>query len=48
MLAWKIVFGQRLQVREELKVRVKSLDEREQIKDLLLLKKSLVVLGFIV
>lgn len=46
MLAWKIVFGQRLQVSEELKVRVKSLDEREQIKDLLLLKKSLVVLGF--
>lgn len=45
MLAWKIVFGKRLHVREELKKRVMSLQEKEQIKDPVLLKKSLVVLG---
>jgi len=45
MLAWKVVFGKRLYVREELKKKIMSLNEREQIKDPLLLKKSLCVLG---
>jgi len=44
MLSWKVVFGSRLHVRQELKTRIMSLDEREQIKDPQLLKKSLVVL----
>lgn len=45
MLAWKVIFGNRLHVREELKKRVMTLQENEQIKDVVLLKKSLVVLG---
>ncbi len=45
MLAWKIIFGKRLHVKDELKKRVMTLQEREQIKDVPLLKKSLVVLG---
>ncbi len=45
MLAWKVIFGKRLQVRDELKERIMSLHEKEQIKDVALLKKSLVVLG---
>jgi len=45
MLAWKVVFGKRLHVREELKKRIMSLQEREQIKDPALLKKSLIVLS---
>lgn len=44
MLVWKIVFGKRLHVRDELKQKIMSLDEREQIKDPALLKKSLIVL----
>ncbi|RLB69733.1 MAG: hypothetical protein DRH07_10120 [Deltaproteobacteria bacterium] len=45
MLAWKIIFGNRLHVRDELKRRIMTLEEKEQIKDVPLLKKSLVVLG---
>ena len=45
MLAWKVIFGKRLYVREELKQKVMSLQEREQIKDPILLKKSLLVLS---
>jgi Na+/H+ antiporter NhaD/arsenite permease-like protein len=45
MFVWKLLFGKRLHVREELKKRVMSLNENEQIKDSLLLKKSLIVLG---
>jgi len=45
MLAWKIIFGNRLHVRDELKKRIMTLEEKEQIKDVPLLKKSLVVLG---
>lgn len=45
MLAWKLIFGNRLHVQEELKKKIMSLDEREQIRDVLLLKKSLLVLG---
>jgi Na+/H+ antiporter NhaD/arsenite permease-like protein len=46
MLAWKIVFGKRLVVQDELKKRIMSLHEKEQIKDVMLLKKSLTVLSF--
>lgn len=45
MLAWKIIFGKRLYVRDELKQRIMSLQENEQIKDPVLLKKSLFVLS---
>ncbi len=44
MLAWKVVFGKRLYVPDELKKKIMSLQEREQIKDPVLLKKSLLVL----
>lgn len=44
MFVWKLLFGKRLHVREELKKRVMSLNENEQIKDPVLLKKSLFVL----
>lgn len=44
MLVWKIVFGKRLHVREELKRKIMSLNENEQIKDPVLLRKSLTVL----
>jgi Na+/H+ antiporter NhaD/arsenite permease-like protein len=45
MAVWKLLFGNRLHVREELKVKIMSLNEKEQIKNPLLLKKSLLVLG---
>lgn len=45
MAVWKLLFGNRLYVREELKVKIMSLNEKEQIKNPLLLKKSLLVLG---
>ncbi|MFW2365438.1 MAG: ArsB/NhaD family transporter [Desulforhopalus sp.] len=45
MAVWKMLFGKRLYVREELKIRIMSLNENEQIKNPLLLKKSLLVLG---
>jgi len=44
MLSWKMIFGHRLKVNPELKNRIMSLNEREQIKDVWLLKKSLTVL----
>ncbi|SDZ81819.1 possible tyrosine transporter P-protein (TC 2.A.45.2.1) [Desulfuromusa kysingii] len=46
MLAWKVLFGKRLHVREDLKKKVMSLQENEQITDSALLKKSLIILGF--
>ena len=45
MLVWKVLFGKRLHVREELKKKVMSLNENEQIKNPDLLRKSLLVLG---
>jgi Na+/H+ antiporter NhaD/arsenite permease-like protein len=45
MLVWKLLFGKRLYVRQDRKVRIMSLDEREQIKNPGLLKKSLLVLS---
>lgn len=41
----KMFFGNRLQTREELKERIMNLDEADAIKDPLMLKKSLWVLG---
>ncbi|MFT5698991.1 MAG: Na+/H+ antiporter NhaD/arsenite permease-like protein [Desulforhopalus sp.] len=48
MFVWKMVFGNRLRVKEELKLRIMTLNENEQINNPLLLKKSLIVLGFTV
>ncbi len=45
MVVWKMLFGNRLHVRDDLKVRLMSLNENEQIKNPLLLTKSLIVLG---
>jgi Na+/H+ antiporter NhaD/arsenite permease-like protein len=45
MLVWKVVFGKRLHVREELKARIMAMNENELIKDPALLKKSGAVLG---
>ncbi len=41
----KLIFGKRLVVKEELRERIMAMDEREAIKDPLLVKKSLFVLG---
>jgi len=48
----KIIFGKKLHVKEELKMRVMTMDENEMIKDPVLLKKclavlTLTVLGFV-
>jgi Na+/H+ antiporter NhaD/arsenite permease-like protein len=43
----KIVFGKKLKTREELKQRIMQMNEREAIKDSLMLKKSLFVLGVV-
>ncbi|GBE02829.1 arsenical pump membrane protein [bacterium BMS3Bbin06] len=43
----KLIFGKKLQVRPELKQRVMEMNEREAIKDPLMLKKSLFVLGMV-
>jgi Na+/H+ antiporter NhaD/arsenite permease-like protein len=45
ILTLKIIFGKRLTVKEELRQRVMTMDEREAIKDPILLKKSLAVLA---
>lgn len=43
----KLFFGKRLKTREELKERIMKMDEREAIKDPVMLTKSLVVLGIV-
>ena len=43
----KIVFGKKLKTREELKQRIMQMNEKEAIKDPLMLKKSLFVLGLV-
>ncbi len=43
----KIFFGKRIRTREELKQRIMNMNEREAIKDPLLLKKSLFVLAVV-
>lgn len=45
LMVWKLLFGKSLHVREERKERIMSLNEKEQIKDPVLLTKSLIVLG---
>jgi len=45
MAVWKLVFGKRLTVREDLKARVMAMNENELISDPVLLKKSGAVLG---
>lgn len=45
LLVWKIVFGKRLLVPDELKVRILAMNEKECIIDPVLLKKSGLVLG---
>jgi Na+/H+ antiporter NhaD/arsenite permease-like protein len=48
LLVLKLVFGRRLTVKPELKQRVLEMNEREAIKDPLMLKKSLFVLGIVI
>ncbi len=43
----KVIFGKRLKTREELKERIMQMNEREAIKDPVLLKKSLFVLAIV-
>jgi Na+/H+ antiporter NhaD/arsenite permease-like protein len=43
----KLFFGKRLKTREELKERIMKMDEREAIKDPVMLTKSLAVLGVV-
>ena len=44
----KVMFGRKLHVRPELKKRILEMDEREAIKDPLMLKKSLFVLAIVI
>ncbi len=48
LIVLKFVFGKRLQVKPELKKRVLEMNEREAIKDPVMLKKSLFVLGIVI
>ena len=43
----KVIFGRKLKTRDELKARIMEMDEREAIKDPVMLTKSLVVLGIV-
>jgi Na+/H+ antiporter NhaD/arsenite permease-like protein len=45
IISIKFIFGNRLTVREELKARVMAMNEKDAIKDPVLLKKSLIVLA---
>jgi Na+/H+ antiporter NhaD/arsenite permease-like protein len=45
IITLKLIFGKRLTVREDLRQRIMAMDEKEAIKDPLLLKKSLIVLA---
>jgi Na+/H+ antiporter NhaD/arsenite permease-like protein len=45
IISIKFIFGRRLTVKEELRLRIMSMDEKEAIKDPVLLKKSLTVLA---
>ncbi len=47
ILLLKLFFGKRLKTRDELKERIMKMDEREAIKDPVMLTKSLVVLGVV-
>ena len=45
IISIRLIFGSRLKVKEELRLRVMAMDENEAIKDPVLLKKSLAVLA---
>lgn len=47
LIVIKIIFGKKLRTREELKQRIMQMDENEAIKDPVMLKKSLFVLGIV-
>lgn len=47
LLLIKLVFGKRLQAKEELKDRIMQMNEKEAIKDVVMLKKSLAVLSMV-
>jgi Na+/H+ antiporter NhaD/arsenite permease-like protein len=47
ILAIKIIWGKKLVTRDELKARIMSMNEKEAIKDPVMLKKSLFVLGVV-
>jgi Na+/H+ antiporter NhaD/arsenite permease-like protein len=47
LLAIKIIWGRKLQTREELKERIMRMNEKEAIRDVAMLKKSLFVLGLV-
>ena len=47
ILCIRIIWGKKLKTREELKKRIMEMDEREAIKDPVMLKKSLFVLGIV-
>lgn len=46
VITLKFIFGNKLTVKENLRQRVMAMDEREAIKDPVLIKKSLIVLAF--
>ncbi len=47
LIVIKVVFGKKLKTRDELKQRIMQMNEKEAIKDPVLLKKSLFVLGLV-
>lgn len=47
IFAIKLIWGKKLKTREELKQRIMQMDEKEAIKDPVMLKKSLAVLGLV-
>lgn len=47
IFAIKLIWGRKLKTREELKKRIMEMDEKQAIKDPLMLTKSLVVLGIV-
>ena len=47
IIVLKLIFGRKLKTREELKQRIMQMNEREAIKDPVMLKKSLFVLGVV-
>lgn len=47
IFALKLIWGRRLITRDELKQRIMAMDEREAIKDPVMLKKSLIVLAIV-
>jgi Na+/H+ antiporter NhaD/arsenite permease-like protein len=48
VFAIKLIWGRKLKTREELKQRVLSMNENEAIKDPVMLRKSLIVLGLVI